>query len=94
MWYETFGLTIIEAMSLGVPVVGFDIGPRREFIKNEFNGFLIKPEKLKETIERIYDFENYENLSFNARNFAQNYSENTVLKNQINIYKKIIDGDL
>lgn len=91
LWYETFGLTIVEAMLSGVPVIAFDIGPRSEFIKNEFNGFLIKPERLKETIEKAYNFKDYDSLSFNAKNFAQNYSENIILKKQINIYKKIID---
>ena len=33
--YETFGLTIIEAMSFGVPVIGFDIGTRKDFIKDQ-----------------------------------------------------------
>lgn len=38
--YETFGLTIIEAMSSGVPVIGFNIGTRSDFIEDEVNGFL------------------------------------------------------
>lgn len=43
LWYETFGLTIIEAMSLGTPVIGFDIGTRKELIKHGVNGFLCTP---------------------------------------------------
>jgi 1,2-diacylglycerol 3-alpha-glucosyltransferase len=40
---ETFGLTFIEAMSFGVPVVGANkLGPR-EIVRNGVNGFLVRP---------------------------------------------------
>ena len=39
---EGFGLVVIEAMSLGIPVVAFDIGPAREIIDNT-SGILIEP---------------------------------------------------
>lgn len=40
-WIETFGLTLIEGMSFGVPVIAPDVGAPREFIKNGVNGFLV-----------------------------------------------------
>ena len=40
---ETFGLTLIEAMAFGLPVIGVDkLGPG-ELIKDGRNGFLVKP---------------------------------------------------
>ncbi len=38
--YETFGLTIIEAFSLGLPVLASNLGPRSEIISSGVNGFL------------------------------------------------------
>lgn len=32
-WYETFGLTVIEAMSVGTPVVVSDLGALPEIVK-------------------------------------------------------------
>lgn len=32
-WYETFGLTVIEAMAVGTPVVVSDLGALPELVK-------------------------------------------------------------
>jgi glycosyltransferase involved in cell wall biosynthesis len=89
--YETFGLTILEAMSFGVPVIGFDIGTRSNLIIDEVNGFLIKPENLKSTIERSYEYKNYQDLSRNALKTAKLYENNIVIEKQIEIYNQILN---
>lgn len=38
---ESFGLTLIEAMSVGVPVIGSDIPPLREIVRNGETGVLV-----------------------------------------------------
>ena len=38
--YETFGLTIVEAFSLGIPVLASNLGPRSEIISDGVNGLL------------------------------------------------------
>jgi glycosyltransferase involved in cell wall biosynthesis len=40
---ETFGLVLIEAMSVGTPVIGSDAGGVPEIIDDGKNGFLFKP---------------------------------------------------
>lgn len=40
-WDEPFGLTFIEAMACGTPVIAFKRGAASEVIKNEKTGFLI-----------------------------------------------------
>lgn len=90
--YETFGLTIIEAMSQGVPVIGFNIGTRPEFIKDGENGFIAEVDGLKEVIERAYRVSNYEELSINAKMTAKNFSQGKIMDDQIMLYKKIIDN--
>lgn len=92
--YETFGLTIIEAMSFGVPVIGFDIGTRRDFIKDGINGFLCDIQNLKQTIEKSFDYPSYEELSKNAIETAKQYENDYVIMNQIRIYQKILEDKL
>jgi glycosyltransferase involved in cell wall biosynthesis len=94
LWYETFGLTIIEAMALGVPAIGFNIGTRIELIKNEENGFISDVKNLKDVIEKSYNFSDYEKISRNAKTFANNYSEEKIIADQISIYEKILNNNL
>lgn len=42
-WQEPFGLTGIEALSQGVPVVGFDVGGVSEWLHDHVNGYLAPP---------------------------------------------------
>lgn len=88
--YETFGLTIVEAMSFGVPVIGFDIGTRGDFIQDGVNGFLSSQRDLKEVIEKSYDYLRYDQLSANAMKTAKLYENRYILDKQIEIYEKII----
>lgn len=88
--YETFGLTIIEAMNFGVPVIGFDIGTRRDFIVDGNNGFLCDKNMLKDVIEKSFDFGEYELLSKNALLKAKEFDNDYIIKKQIQIYKNIL----
>jgi glycosyltransferase involved in cell wall biosynthesis len=94
LWYETFGLTIIEAMSFGVPVIGFDIGTRGDFINDGVNGFLSNGIDLLEVIEKSFDYAAYEVLSNNAMETAKLYENEYVIDKQIEIYKNILENKI
>ena len=88
--YETFGLTIIEAMSYGVPVIGFDIGTRSDFITDKVNGFIASKDNLKDIIQESFDYIDYELLSNNAILKAKEFENDYVIEKQIEIYKDIL----
>ena len=92
--YETFGLTIIEAMGTGVPVIGYDIGTRSDFIKDGINGFLSSPNELKNVIERSYDYGDYDMLSKAAKESVKQYKNEYVIEKQIEIYKNILENKI
>ena len=94
IWYETFGLTIIEAMSFGVPVIGFDIGTRGDFIQDGVNGFLSDRDNLKSAIEKSYEYKDYNRLSQQAIETAKIYENEYVIDRQIKIYKKILESKI
>lgn len=58
--FEGFGLVLIEAMALGVPVVATDVIGIRDVIEHERNGLLVPandPEAMAAAITRIFDDE-------------------------------------
>ena len=79
-------------MSFGVPVIGFDIGTRGNFIEDGVNGFLCDRENFKEKIEYSLDFKDYEDLSDNAILTAKKFENDYVINMQIDIYKNILDS--
>jgi len=91
LWYETFGLTILEAMAQGIPVIGFDIGTRKDLICDGETGYLCMPETLVATLQKAMSVNHYDLLSNNALAFVQQYKEALVLDHQIALYQEWID---
>ncbi|XPV67634.1 MAG: glycosyltransferase family 4 protein [Halarcobacter sp.] len=92
LMYETFGLTIIEAMTLGTPVIGFNIGTRNDLIKHEENGFIVNKNELKKIVEYSFDYQNYEFLSKNAIIMSKKYENEYVTNLQLELYQKILEN--
>lgn len=90
LMYETSGLTILEAFSAGVPVIGFNIGTRKDFIEDGINGFLANKDNLIEVIKRSYEFNDYSSLVNGAKDSIRKFEKNKVIDEQILIYKNII----
>jgi glycosyltransferase involved in cell wall biosynthesis len=88
--YETFGLTILEAMMVGTPVIGFNIGTRADFIKHEYNGFLCNKDTFKDTVIQSYKYLDYNILSNNAISTALKYEDSILIQHQIEIYQKVL----
>jgi len=56
LWEEPFGMTAIESMSRGLPVVASSVGGVPEIISNGRNGFLVPPgdaERLADVVESL-----------------------------------------
>lgn len=97
-WYENNPLTIIEAYSLGKPVIGAQIGGIPEIIVDKKTGFLFKSCDVNSLYEvllkaiQIND-EEYDNMSNYALGFAKsNFSDEIHYKKLISIYNDVIKG--
>lgn len=82
---ETFGLTIVEGMSYGLPVIVPPIGGPSEIIQNGEHGYLVDSRDLEELVFRInYLRDNpseYKRLSINAFNRAKDFSLESFTQN-------------
>lgn len=48
-------VTILEAWAAGLPVIATDVGDNRYFIKNQVNGWLIKPDSVSSIIQALIE---------------------------------------
>lgn len=74
---ETFGLTILEGMANGLPVVVPPVGGPAEIVSNGSEGFLIssyETQKIADIIEQLLcDPEHHTRLAYNARARAKEF---------------------
>lgn len=96
LWNEPFGRVIVEAFSHAIPVIGSDRGGIPELIENGKNGFVIDPtnkEKLKQLIMSLKNNPSrIKTLSENARNSADNFREEILVNDYVEVYKELIKG--
>jgi len=93
---EGFGLTIAESMSVGTPVIAYDVnyGPR-EMIINGVNGYLIPPNDVKSLSQAMIDlFSNPKKcreMGEQARKIKDKFNEDDFIDKWLNVYKAAIE---
>ena len=96
-WYENNPMTIIEAYSAGIPVIGSQIGGIPEIIDEDRTGYLFPSggvQELKEAIIKAESLseEGYTEMSRAARTFAaENFSEEHSYTKIMNLYNSILN---
>lgn len=82
---ETFGMVYLEAMASGCVTVCTKNDGIDGIIKDSKNGFLCEatPESIKETLIRIKNFENIENILKNSQSTLENYTQEICAKNYL-----------
>ncbi|GAB3811379.1 glycosyltransferase family 4 protein [Pontibacter rugosus] len=70
-WFETFGMTVVEAFSTATPVLAANIGGAAHLVQHEYNGLLYTPgnaAELREQVQKIQHNVSYaRELGTNAR---------------------------
>jgi glycosyltransferase involved in cell wall biosynthesis len=86
-WAEPFGLTLIESMACGCPVVAFGLGSIPEVIENEKTGFVVNTiDEMVQAVQKVAQINRrycreYALKNFSARNMTEGY---------LKIYEKVI----
>jgi glycosyltransferase involved in cell wall biosynthesis len=90
--YEPYGLTMLEAMSTGLPVICLDAGGNRDFMENGVNGFMLNESNAEMFAERILELNSnsqlYHSMSIGALNTAEKFSIESYMEQLMVLYEK------
>lgn len=88
---EPFGLSVIEAMACGTPVIAFNKGSMPELIENGKNGFLVNTvDEAIEAVAHIKDIERTYCRSHVERYFTANH----MVEKYIQVYETILEKNI
>ncbi|NIJ52724.1 glycosyltransferase family 4 protein [Dyadobacter arcticus] len=93
-WYEPFGITPLEAMACGTPVVGSDVGGIKYTVLDGKTGFLVPPHNPKALAEALMEGvscpEKYRQLCQNAlKHVNENFTWEYVAEKAHQLYDKV-----
>lgn len=80
IWYETFGMTIVEAFAKGVPVIASHLGNMKVIVSDHGNGLLFEPGNATDLKRKVEEFKESNlqrkiDLRQNARtSYERNYT--------------------
>lgn len=85
---EPFGLSVVESMACGTPVVAFNKGSMPELIQSGKNGFLVS--NVKEAVAALKQIPDIDR-QFCRDYVEKNFAVEIMVENYINVYQNIID---
>lgn len=88
--WETFGLSLVESLSSGLPLIAANDGAAREHIERSGAGFVLEqltPEELCEKITAFANLKNRSVLKEKARKYAEDLSWKNCFDRQLEIYQ-------
>jgi glycosyltransferase involved in cell wall biosynthesis len=93
--FEPYGVSVLEAMAAGLPIVATDVNELPEILDNGRAGMLVRaerPEDLAEALERISsDRALRERLGTHARGLARSrYSLEAAVAAYVNLYEEVL----
>lgn len=98
---ESFGLTAIEAMSCGTPVIGFKRGAIPEIVEDGVHGFTVEnisektdEDNLIQAVNRLYALSDSEYLMMRKKcrdRIDERYSLEVMVKNYISLYESLLN---
>jgi glycosyltransferase involved in cell wall biosynthesis len=87
---EPFGLSVVESMACGTPVIAFDRGSMPELIDNGKSGFLV--DNLDQAIEAVARINEIER-AYCRRHVELRFSAGRMIKEYIQVYETILDSE-
>jgi len=88
--WEGMPLSVLEAMSTGLPVIGSDVVGNNSIIKNNFNGFLLPLDNLNQFKQKILELKSDRKKSkIFSKNSIQLIQQNYTIDKMVSKYDKL-----
>jgi glycosyltransferase involved in cell wall biosynthesis len=87
---------ILEAHSIGLPIIATSVGGIPEIVKDNFNGLLVNPNSPKELADAISWMSKNpierNRMSKNSLKGLNNYTPETIVKSYLDLYRQLINS--
>ena len=87
-WYEGFPMSIVEAFSVGTPVICSDLGNAGSVVEEGINGRKFKKENVSELVEIVNDQDVASKMVY--ENYKEKYTEDINYEILKSIYMEIV----
>lgn len=96
--WEGLPIALLEAMSVGLPVVATEVVGNKDIVRDGYNGYLYQEDKPEDAARRIIDMMNnnkWNALSANAYDTVKNkFSIASMITDTEKVYAKIMGGEV
>ena len=93
---EALGVTFLEAMAAGVPVIGTNVGGIPEIIEHSINGLLVRVESpfsiTEAIIQLLADEQLRKRLTDNARNTLNKFNVTSMMECTFRLYREVVEN--
>ena len=86
---EPFGLSVVESMACGTPVIAFKQGSMPEIIENDKNGFIV--DTVDEAIDAVAHIPEIDRIDC-RRHVEQHFTAERMIQDYLQVYEMILDA--
>ncbi len=91
---ETFGIGVLEAMTSGIPILGWDHGGNRQLVQHGVNGYLATQGNYENLLEGLrYCLEYQQILGTNGQEIARQWTWERACEQVYQVYQDVLNKD-
>lgn len=88
---EPFGLSVVEAMATGTPVIAYALGSMPEIIRDGVNGFLVAENDMQAAVAALEHVSDLDRRAGRAH-VAARFSAERMVDDYLRLYRSVVEG--